>query len=410
MPWHPAVVIAFLTGLIASGHISTNIYAPSLPSMVTFFGTDAASVQMTISVYMACFAFGQLVYGPLSDRFGRRPVLLGGLVIFVATTLLIIVLPSLYRSIDLVIIGRGLQALGACAGPVVARAIMRDLYTREETAKVMAYVALAMGLAPAFAPVLGGYLEVWFDWRASFAAVLVFAAAVFLAALRMPETNKHRESIAAENPITMITNYRQLLVSREYWSFISAGSLVFGAMFVFQVSAPFVTIELLGYSPAAYGWISVSGIAGYMIGSLVTSRITDRVGVDRMVPLGVGLVTIGGAAFFIFGVAGHLSVWSVFGPLSFMAFGMAILFPSTLAGSVSVYPRIAGAAAALYGFIQMMAAAVTITIVGMLEDGTHMPMVWVISVAVAGAFLAVLVSSPSRNRRGGPLAGQGAAT
>jgi len=399
MPWHPAVVIAFLTGLIASGHISTNIYAPSLPSMVTFFGTDAASVQMTISIYMACFALGQLIYGPLSDRFGRRPVLLGGLLIFVATTVLIIVLPSLYLSIDLVIAGRGLQALGACAGPIVARAIMRDLYTREETAKVMAYVALAMGLAPAFAPVLGGYLEVWFDWRASFVAVLVFAGAVFLAALRMPETNKYRAANAAERPITLITNYAMLLRSREYWSYVSAGSLVFGAMFVFQVGAPFVTIDLLGYSPAAYGWLSVSGIGGYMIGSVVTSRITDRVGVERMVPMGVVLVTVGAAAFFVMGIAGYLSVWSVFGPLAFMAFGMALLFPSTLAGSVSVYPRIAGAAAALYGFIQMMTAAITITIVGLLADGTHMPMVWVITVAIAGSFLSVVVSSPSRGRR-----------
>ncbi len=403
MPWHPAVVIAFLTGLIASGHISTNIYAPSLPSMVAFFGTDAASVQMTISIYMACFAFGQLVYGPMSDRFGRRPVLLGGLAIFVATTILIIVLPSLYRSIEVVIIGRGLQALGACAGPIVARAIMRDLYTREETAKVMAYVALAMGLAPAFAPVLGGYLEVWFDWRASFVAVLIFAGLVFLAALRLPETNKYREANAAEKPLTMITNYSMLLRSREYWSFVMAGSLVFGAMFVFQVGAPFVTIDLLGYSPAAYGWLSVTGIGGYMAGSLVTSRITERVGVDRMVPIGVVLVTIGGAAFFIMGVIGYLSVWSIFGPLAFMAFGMALLFPSTLAGSVSVMPRIAGAASALYGFIQMMTAAITITIVGLLADGTHMPMIWVVSAAVAGSFISVLISSPGRSRRDGAV-------
>ena len=156
MTWHPALIIAFLTGLIATGHITTNIYSPSLPAMVDFFGTDIGSVQMTISIYMAAFAVGQLIYGPLSDRFGRRPVLLGGLTIFVLTTVLMIVLPSMFRSIDLLIVGRGLQALGACSGPVVARAIMRDMYSREETAKVMAYIALAMGLAPAFAPVLGG--------------------------------------------------------------------------------------------------------------------------------------------------------------------------------------------------------------------------------------------------------------
>ncbi|MEQ8246360.1 MAG: multidrug effflux MFS transporter [Alphaproteobacteria bacterium] len=398
MTWHPALIIAFLTGLIATGHISTNIYAPSLPSMVDYFGTDAGSVQMTISIYMAAFAVGQLIYGPLSDRFGRRPVLLGGLIIFVVTTILLIVLPSVYRSIDLLIVGRGLQALGACSGPVVARAIMRDMYSREETAKVMAYIALAMGLAPAFAPVLGGYLEEWFDWRASFAAVLVFTLAVFVAALKMPETNKHREANAAQRPITLITNYGVLLRSPVYWSFVGVGSLVFGAMFAFQVGAPFAVIEVLGYSPSAYGWFSVSGIGGYMVGSWVTSRIADRVGVDRMVPLGVTLVMIGAVIFLALGIAGVVNIWSLFGPLAFMAFGMAILFPSTLAGSISVFPQIAGAAAALYGFIQMVTAAVAITVVGLLADGTPMPMIWIVSVTMIVAFAVAMVGGPGRKR------------
>jgi DHA1 family bicyclomycin/chloramphenicol resistance-like MFS transporter len=399
MTWHPALIIAFLTGLIASGHISTNIYAPSLPSMVEFFGTDAASVQMTISIYMASFAVGQLIYGPLSDRFGRRPVLLGGLTIFVVTTVMIIVAPSIVRSVDLVIVGRGLQALGACSGPVVARAIMRDLYSREETAKVMAYIALAMGLAPAFAPVLGGYLEVWFDWRASFVVVLVFAAAVLLVALKMPETNKHRAVNAAERPITLITNYGMLMRSRAYWGFVSVGSLVFGGMFAFMVGVPFVVIEVLGYSPSTYGWLSVSGIIGYMAGSGVASRITDRIGVDRMVPIGVTIVGLGGALFLALGLGGFLNIYSLFGPLMLMAFGMAILFPSTLAGSVSVFPRIAGAASALYGFIQMLTAALTISIVGLLENGSHMPMVWVVSVSMVGAFVVAMIGGPGRGKR-----------
>jgi DHA1 family bicyclomycin/chloramphenicol resistance-like MFS transporter len=399
MTWHPALIIAFLTGLIASGHISTNIYAPSLPSMVEFFGTDAASVQMTISIYMASFAVGQLIYGPLSDRFGRRPVLLIGLTIFVLTTAMIIVAPSIVRSVDLVIVGRGLQALGACSGPVVARAIMRDLYSREETAKVMAYIALAMGLAPAFAPVLGGYLEEWFDWRASFGVVLAFAVLVFLMALKMPETNKHRAVNASERPITLITNYGMLLRSGAYWGFVSVGSMVFGGMFAFVVGVPFVVIEVLGYSPSTYGWFSVSGIAGYMAGSWVASRITDRIGVDRMVPIGVSIVGVGGALFLVLGLWGFLSIYSLFGPLMLMAFGMAILFPSTLAGSVSVFPRVAGAASALYGFIQMLTAAVTITIVGLLSDGTHMPMVWVVSVTMIGAFVVAMLGGPGRSKK-----------
>jgi DHA1 family bicyclomycin/chloramphenicol resistance-like MFS transporter len=136
-----------------------------------------------------------------------------------------------------------------------------------------------------------------------------------------------------------------------------------------------------------------------MAGSWVTSRITDRVGVDRMVPIGVTIVGVGGTIFLVLGLFGFLDIYSLFGPLAFMAFGMAILFPSTLAGSVSVFPRIAGAASALYGFIQMLTAAVTISIVGLLADGTHMPMVWVVSVVMIGAFVVAMIGGPGRGKR-----------
>jgi DHA1 family bicyclomycin/chloramphenicol resistance-like MFS transporter len=168
MKWHPLWVIAYLTGLISSGHISTNMYAPSLPAMAVYFDAPAAQVQATVSLFLVAFALGQLVYGPLSDRFGRRDVLIGGLVLYLGATVGSIVLATLFPSVDILIVCRVLQALGACAGPVIGRAITRDLYSREDTARMMAHVVVAMGLAPAFAPVLGGYLEEWFDWRVSF--------------------------------------------------------------------------------------------------------------------------------------------------------------------------------------------------------------------------------------------------
>ena len=161
------IVIILLTLLVAMGAISTDIYLPSLPSIAAEFSTDTASVQLTLSIFMIAFAVSQLVYGPLSDQFGRRPVLLGGMSLYlVASTGC-----AMADSIETLILARFLQALGACSGPVVARAIVRDVFGRERSAKVMAYMGTAMALAPVLGPIAGGFLQVWFGWQANFAVM-----------------------------------------------------------------------------------------------------------------------------------------------------------------------------------------------------------------------------------------------
>lgn len=396
MPFHPALVIAFLTSLMAVGHVSNNMYTPSMPSMSEYFATDAATVQLTMSVYLLAFAVAQLAYGPLSDRFGRRPVLIAGLILYAVAS----AAAAFSGSITVLIVMRAFQAFGACAGPVIARAMVRDLFGREQAAKVMAYIGLAMGAAPAFAPVLGGFLQTWFGWQASFVFITGFAVAVLvLTWTRLEETNTERsETQGWWLIVEMVRNYWRLLKSREYLGFVITGSFVFAGVFAFMAGAPFVVIEILGYSPVNFGLVSIAPIGGYVVGSFFTSRVAERLGVDRLVPLGISILFAG--ALVLLGVAlmGSLSIYSIYVPMTFMSFGMAVVFPSTLAGSISVHPEIAGAGSALYGFLQMAAAAAGIYISGIFEDGTEMPMIWTVSLAIFAAAAAAIVAAWGRKR------------
>lgn len=396
MPFHPVIVIIFLTGLMAVGHIANNMYTPSMPAMTDYFATDAATVQLTMSVYLLAFAVAQLAYGPLSDRFGRRPVLIGGLILYVVAS----GAAAFSGSITVLIVMRAFQAFGACAGPVIARAIVRDLFGREEAAKVMAYIGLAMGAAPAFAPVLGGFLQTWFGWQASFVFITGFAVAILMLTwMRLEETNTERsETTGLWLIVEMLRNYWRLMTSREYLGFVITGSFVFAGVFAFMAGAPFVAIEILGYSPIEFGLVSIAPIGGYVLGSFFTSRVAERLGVDRLVPLGMSVLFAG--ALVLLGVAllGSLSIYSLYVPMAFMSFGMAVVFPSTLAGSISVHPEIAGAGSALYGFLQMAAAAAGIYISGRFKSGTEMPMIWTVSLAIFAATVAAIIAARGRKR------------
>jgi DHA1 family bicyclomycin/chloramphenicol resistance-like MFS transporter len=291
----------------------------------------------------------------------------------------------------MLIVARAFQSFGACAGPVIGRAIVRDLFGREEAAKVMAYIGMTMGIAPVFAPVLGGYLEEWYGWQASFAVVTLFAAfMLWLSWARLPETNKYLETNAEWGSLGL-ASYARLLRSREYLGFVISGSLVYGGMFAFNVGSPFVVIQILGRTPSEFGLLSVMPIAGWLIGSFVTSRIAERIGINRLLPIGIAILFISGLAFAVLALAGDPSIFSLYTPMTIMAFGMALVFPSTLAGAVSVYPEIAGTASALYGFLQMVASFAGIQLLGFFEDGTDMPMVWVTTGAMTMATVVFLM-------------------
>jgi DHA1 family bicyclomycin/chloramphenicol resistance-like MFS transporter len=292
--------------MIAVGGVATNIYIPTLPAVTADFQTTPANVQLTLLTYFAGVALAQLIYGPLADRYGRRPVLFVGLAIFVIASAACAFAPT----IEGLIIARFVQAYGACVGQVIGRAVVRDLFDRNETARAMASITLAIAIAPAAAPVLGAYVHLWAGWRMTFVVVAIFGLIVALIAFRaLPETLPRRRSSAggpvaptpASGVAMMAAAYWRLLRSRAFMGYSLTSTFIFAALFAFVSDAPFIVITMLGESPQAYSFYSLITVLGFAIGSYGAGRLTPRLGIDRTIILGLWILAA--AALVMFGWA-----------------------------------------------------------------------------------------------------------
>ncbi len=373
-----------LVALTAFGPISTDLYLPSLPDMTRVFATDVSMVQLTLSAFIAGFAVAQLIVGPLSDRFGRRPVLLAGVTFYLASSLFCL----FAGSIGWLIAGRFLQALGGCAGPVLGRAIVRDVYPRDEAARVLSTMASIMALAPAMAPFLGGALHVTFGWRASFVLFVLFGGVLLTLGWRsLEETNRHPDRRAL-HPLLMLENYGTLLADRKFVGYTLTLSLAFAWMFSFISGSSFVLIDTLGVKPQHFGFCFIVVVLGYMSGSFAAARLTRRLGIERMIRFGVWLGVSAGIVLAGLAWTGIATVAAVVGPVAVMFFAAGLALPNSTAAALAPHPSLAGSASALLGFIQMAAGALAGWLVGWLHDGTTIPMASVIAIMAVGALLA----------------------
>ncbi len=386
------IVSILLTAMVALGPISTDLYLPSLPAIGLALGADHGQVQLTLSVFLAGFAFSQLACGPLSDRFGRRPVILGGLVLYVIASLAC----AAATTIEMLILARFCQAVGACVGPVLGRAAVRDIYGRERAARMLSYMGMVMALAPAFGPILGGFLEVWFGWRANFLVVtgvaLVIAAATLVT---LPETNQWKNPDATRLG-HILGNYRALLRHRSYIGYVLIVACTYSGIFSFISGSSFVLIGLLGLSPDVYGFCFAAIVVGYMIGAFGSGRFTILIGLERMVQLGTAVQVAGGLAGVGLYVAGIVTVPAIVGPVTVFMIGTGLAMPNAQAGAIGPFPRMAGAASALLGFFQMGLAAVVGIAVGHGSGESAFAMMAAIAlVALGGALAYWLVVHPA---------------
>ena len=384
-------VRVLLTALVAFGPLSTDLYLPSLPTLVTVFGTDIATVQLTLSVFLVGFAVSQLVYGPVSDRFGRRPALLGGVAIYLAAS----VACAFADDIGGLIVARFFQALGACCGPVVARAVVRDVFGRDRAATVLAYMAMAMTMAPAAGPVLGGVVTELFGWRANFVLLSVFAAVILVATWAwMGETNAHRDEDALR-PGRLAANYVLLLRDRSFLGYMLIVAFAYSGIFAFISGSSFVLIGRLHLTPAQYGASFGVVVLGYTVGSFLAGRLSVRLGGQKMIRMGTAVSLAGGLLGVGLAAADIAHLVAVVGPVFLFMIGAGLTLPNAMAGAVGPYPMMAGLASSLVGFAQMAIAAVIGILVGHLHSGTQLPMMGAIGLVALGAVLAhrTLVSS-----------------
>ncbi len=373
------VLLAAMTALAFS---ALHIVLPALPILTAAFDDGPARVQLVVTLFLAGIAAGQLFYGPLSDHFGRRPVLLAGLTLFLAGTLLC----GAAWSLPALIVGRVLQALGACAGIVLGRAIIRDVYEREAAARGLAIVMMTMTLVPGVSPALGAYLAEWIDWRAIF-AVLGALGAVVLAfvVIRLPETNP---APARLDILGMARSYVTLARSPEYVAFALCGACSSASWFTFCASAPYVLSDLLHEPASTYGVMILLPMATYMLGNGLAARLAARIGSLRLVLCGRALAftaAIGMGAWWFFG---GLGVWMLFVPITFTSIGDGLSQPAAMASGLSVYPRLAGTASGMIGFLQMAVAASGTIAVAELPHDSALGLI-----AVVGGFIAVALAT-----------------
>ncbi len=382
-------VTVLLTALVALGPLSTDLYLPSLPSLARYFAVGVDDIQLTLSVFLVGLATAQLVYGPLSDRFGRRPVLLVGLAIYVIASFVCMLSPS----VPVLVVARFVQAVGACVGPVLGRAVVRDVYGREGAARVLAYMSAAMALAPAIGPILGGFLEEWFGWRINFLALLIYGSAGLLFAWRiLPETNKAPDLQAAQF-VRIILGYRGLLNHRAYVGYVFCCAFAYSGIFAFISGSSYVLQEVVGLGPIGFGLCFAGVVIGYIIGTIVAGRLSRRLGIDRLIAVGAGIGVAGGALLLALALAGSTrsglaGALLIVGPMLVFMIGVGLVLPNSIAGAIGPFPRAAGAASALLGFTQMTAAAAIGIAVAALYDGSSIPMTATIAAVALGVPLA----------------------
>lgn len=384
-------VAALLTAVVAFGPASTDLYLPSLPAMVRHFRTDVSQVQLTLSVFVAGFAVCQLLYGPLSDRFGRRPVLLAGIVTYIVASTLCVFAPT----IEWLMAGRFLQALGACSGPVLGRAVVRDVYPREQAARFLSYQASAMALMPAVAPIIGGWVSVWFGWHANFVLMALFGLALLPAvALMLAETNQHRDPHALR-PYRIFRNYGRVLGDRRFLGPSLTMAFSFCGLFSFLSASSFVLIDVLGVEATRFGFAFACVVIGYITGTFISGRLGRRLGAERLVRAGVWLGVASAAVLAALAWGGIETVVAVVAPMSVYFMACGLVLPNSTAAGIAPFPTMAGSASAMIGFVQMSTGAVAGWAVGKLHDGTTVPMASVV-LAMAVLALAARWVSPAK--------------
>lgn len=395
-PTSRILIPVLLTGLSGLPPLSIDMFLPSMPAMVEEFQTHPTGIQPAVTLFLMALGAAQLVFGPLSDRFGRRPILLIGLACYALAGLGCLFAPT----VGALIVARVVQGFAGGSGPSVSRAVVRDIYGKAHAARMMAYMATAIALAPILAPVIGGFLQAHFGWQSVFVVLSALGGLFFFGYLwAVPETNQMIDPTAL-NPARMGANYRALLGNRQYLGYTMMVAILFWGMFAFIANSSFVLITELGVSPQGYGFCFGAVAVGLMIGAFLSARLGDRFGSARVIQAGCLIAAAAGLLMMGLKLAGVFSVLSIVAPMCLFTIGGGMVRPQAMAGAIVPYPEKAGLASALMGFLQMSTAGLFVTFFGKLFSASSVPMVVAIASAGILALLVRRVLLPFREGRG----------
>ncbi len=366
--------LAVLVAISTLQPIALNMLAPATPTLARNFATSYATIQLTLTLFLVAVALTQLVVGPLSDRFGRRPCVITGTAVFMVGS----VLGALAETTGTLLLARILEGAGAGTTFALARAIIRDTSSRDEAAGQIASVTMVMVVAPMLAPYVGGHIETWFGWRMIFWTMTAVGVAVLvLTAMRLPET---APSVGIRTSLLGIFRaFPELAGNRAFIVDVIALTMTSASFFAFIAAAPFIVVETMGRGSDVYGAYFILNAFGYMIGNFAMSRLAIRVGTGRMVRIGLAISFVALSAAFAISLSPYWTPLTLFLPLALNAIGNGLTIPGATASALSAKPELAGSAAGLMGAVQLGSGALaTIAISALVTiwPQTLMAMMW----------------------------------
>jgi len=389
---------ALLALLTALGPLAVDMYLPSFPDIGRLLAASPATVQLTLSLYMVAYAIGQVVYGPLSDRYGRLPVMRFALAVYCLASLACALAPN----IEMLLTARAVQALGSSGAIVLARAIVRDLYSGARAGRELSLMGAIMALAPVFAPMIGGVLQSVFGWRSHFILQIAFGLiAAFFVWTRLPETLRSR----APGPFSLLAilaGYAEIMRNRAVLAYVGMLSVSFAGVFAWISGSSFVLQEVYGLSALAFGLAFAAASGGYLAGTALATRIVTRIGLDSTIGFGTMALAIGGIGALIAVAAGNASAVPLVAAVAAFALGMGLVQPQSIAGAMMPFPQRAGTASSLLGVSQMVCAAVSGVIVGHLLGTSAWPVAVPLALTGCVTLLLWAVSRGVRAREGRP--------
>jgi len=364
------VLIPVLGALSAFAPMSIDMYLPSTEHLVGVFDTTTERVQWTLSSFIFGYAIAHMFWGPVSDRYGRRPLLVIGVGLYTIASLGCLFAPSVEAMIGL----RGLQGLGAAAAPLLARAVVRDMFDRERGARILSLMWMVMSMAPMLAPIIGGQLFKYLGWESVFWVLTIFGVICLVLVVSVLGESLPPDRRTRHNPLEMAASYGELLIHRRFLGYSLCGSFLFAAMFAYISSTPFVFIGLYGVTEEQYGFLFATHVAVMTIGAYINSRIVERFGLDPIIRWGAVWAAAMGCVVLFFAATGIGGVVGLLIPFALRMFAVPLVSANAVAGAMGEFPHLAGTAAALNGMLSFALGAIGSAVVAYLYNDTALPM------------------------------------